>query len=328
VTIRQPLYTTFYLATFHVFIAMLFTLYLYIYLTPKDHSSTQIQVPIEVLSRSVPYECIDVHGSLSRCFQDDCRGAVLPPRSRHCKDCRRCRLEFDHCCPWLACITRDTIKPFIMFLALVPPTIGLGLWEAIPLALLQWALVKDAMWNAQHLYRIWWDRWYSWLGGPVFRLGGGVVLSFWFYTGSEHASSYSPHTPPPTITPFLYSVFGSLLALLTAFLLLHTLQNILFGTSTIETERQRIRKKLGVATTSVSDYVWMPLGSGTVGIDTTTDSPAKGRVVRLPHSEAKLYDFGRKQNWALLMGSSVVEWFGECGLLREVVTKGLTTHYI
>ena len=58
---------------------------------------------------------------------------------------------------------------FLTFLVLVLPLIGLAI---IPLAPLQLAAMKEVRattWRTEWMEQVWWSKWYSWAGGPIWR---------------------------------------------------------------------------------------------------------------------------------------------------------------
>ena len=246
-------------------------------------------------------------GNLLVCWQDSCRGRWLPPRARHCKDCRKCRLEYDHCCPWFgpACIARDTLKAFIIFLLLAPLTIVVGLYEVMPVALAHVKLVKGQSWSSQAVYSQWWDRWYSWIGGPLFRLGGGILLSYRYYelSSSDNIASY---IPAPSIGPLFWSILGSILAILTFFLFLNTVKNVLSGVNTLDIERAKIRRSV-----TSQKFVWIPDLAGEIN----RHGIRNGSVIAVPR-QTELYNFGRRRNWERLFGVTLWKWVGKKAVLQ------------
>ncbi|KAK4055301.1 hypothetical protein OIV83_000584 [Microbotryomycetes sp. JL201] len=80
--------------------------------------------PAKVRDKLVVYEC-DEKGEPSRCYLDNCKGSFKSIRTRHCRDCAKCRPGFDHHCPFVdACVYRNSFKPFVCFMA--PRCIGFG----------------------------------------------------------------------------------------------------------------------------------------------------------------------------------------------------------
>ena len=293
--IRSPTYVWMYLMAVRLLLVPLFTLFLFIYFYPSAHSAPPPHPPEALTSRSIPYEVINLAGDFDSCWQDSCNGRWLPPRTRHCKDCRRCRMEYDHCCPWFGpnCISRDTLKAFILFLSLTPSTIAVVLWEVIPIALTHVRCVRQQYWPA--LYAIWWNRWYSWIGGPLFRVGGGTLLSYWYYAPSVNGIQTS--APPLSLGPLILSVVGTVLAILTIFLLSITVSNVIEGSSTLETERAKIRNHQ-----NTMKYVWLPELTG----KRDENGRHLGRVAVLPR-DTKLYNFGLQANWENLFGDNLLD---------------------
>lgn len=68
-----------------------------------------------------------------------------------------------------SCIARDTRVPFLAFLVVVVPLIGIALIPLIPLQLAAIQEVVGKTWYTSYMEDIWWSKWYSWLGGPIFR---------------------------------------------------------------------------------------------------------------------------------------------------------------
>ena len=67
------------------------------------------------------------------------------------------------------CIDAETHKAFFCFVAYAAVVLGLGL---LPLAPPQWVALRKvvrATWSSDVMVKKWWSRWYSWLGGPVWR---------------------------------------------------------------------------------------------------------------------------------------------------------------
>lgn len=68
-----------------------------------------------------------------------------------------------------ACIAEDTLGPFLLFLILVIPLIGFAIIPLLPLQLAAIKRIVETTWYTDILSEIWWSRWYSWVGGPIWR---------------------------------------------------------------------------------------------------------------------------------------------------------------
>lgn len=277
-----------YLATFDILLCLLIFLFSLIYLSPANHSappSAEAQAT-QRADRSVPQEC----GPIAHCWQDACNGRPMPPLTRHCRICRVCRVRFDHCCPWFGtCIARDTMKRFVLFLGSVPVTIGTGLWAVAPIANTHRKLVMDQLWDSTSLHEIWWSRWYTWLGGPFFRWGVGLILCYWKYDRSEDQALT---VPPVSLTPILYTALGSILALFCIALMWVSVGGVLRGESAVDAIRQH-NVKMGRR--RLERRVWLPGAS---------------QEVEVP-PDMKLYHLGAAVNWRDAFGEGVLQWMSE-----------------
>lgn len=286
-----------YMCSWTVLISTLVTLFLLVWLGPADHSGPPPRVPLDISSRSIPYECVDLDGNLGRCWQDDCRGRWLPPRTRHCKDCRSCRVDFDHCCVFFGtCIAQGNLLAFVAFLLTVAPTIALGLYTVTPVALAHRKIVMQQYWLSEQLFARWWNRWYSWIGGPIFRWGAGLLYCFWLY--EPPFSDKSSQVPEVTFTPIMYTIFGPLLAVFCVALAWIAIRNILLAESTIDSIRAA-RSSANAAATSFR-LVWIP-DTGSPG----SSGKSSGRVHQIPRS-VNIYDFGKKQNVGNFLSRTVL----------------------
>lgn len=297
-----------YFACFNIFITTLVTLFLIVWLGPADHSAPSIQPPQAILSRSVPYECTDYSGSLAYCWQDDCRGRWLPPRTRHCKDCRKCRVDFDHCCVFFGtCVAEGNLFFFVAFLLTVAPTVAIGLWEVVPVALHHRQLAMEQLWLSDTLYANWWNRWYSWIGGPIYRWGAGLLYCIWLYEPNNIATSLAQkeqllYLPPVSFSPILYTIFGPLLAVFCTALAWVALRNVLQAGSTIDTIRS---SRTGNSKGSVR-LVWIPDG----GFGNLNSRPSGSRIVEVPKA-VNIYDFGRSRNFRHFLSRSPISLLSE-----------------
>lgn len=144
------------------------------------------------------------------------------------------------------------------------------------------------------------------------------------YNRPDAPAPYLPY--PPTLTPIIYSVVGSLLAILTLFLLIHTVINVLQGTSTVEIERRKIRRRLHVQD-EVRTRVWVPSETDITGRPpgNTRRQVKPGRVVEVAAERVRLYDFGWKDNWKRAMARSPSSI--PCRYhIRPIVERFLFTH--
>ena len=278
------------MTVFTIMIKLLVTLFLLVWLGPNDHSAPPPTPPQAILRRSVPYECIDRDGNLAYCWQDDCNGRWLPPRTRHCKDCRKCRVDFDHCCVFFGtCIAEGNLLLFTIFLLTVAPTIALGLWQVTPVALHHRKIVMEQLWLSDLVYENWWNRWYSWIGGPIFRWGAGLLYSFWLYKPDPDRIDES-YLPPVSFTPILYTIFGPLLSVFCLALAWVAIRNVLLASSTIDT----IRAARGGSARFGERLVWMPEEHSGQQLDVVRK--ARGKVHSIPKT-VNVYDYGWRQNF-------------------------------
>lgn len=67
------------------------------------------------------------------------------------------------------CIDAETHKAFFCFVCYAAVVVGLGLGPLLPQ---QWRALRTVVgltWSSETMSEEWWRRWYSWLGGPVWR---------------------------------------------------------------------------------------------------------------------------------------------------------------
>ncbi|KAK9893404.1 hypothetical protein P389DRAFT_175460 [Cystobasidium minutum MCA 4210] len=296
---------TIYTYTFHFLLATTTSLFLFIWLSPNTHSEPPRSLPRLLQVRRVPHEVASLDGDYNECWQDNCKGRIIPPRARHCKDCRVCRLDFDHHCPWLGCISRDTFKAFILFLGIATLTIAVGLAPVYPLAWWQYRHVMAHAWQQDYIYDLWWNKRYSYLGGPLYRYLGAAALAYYRY---EHAISLKADDSvirdiPITGVLFFYSILGTILAVFCTILFVNSLHDAAVATSTIETARTTKRHKLGVSGDYACRYIQMAENAehGSAGSLVTPE------VRKIP-TNIKLYDFGVVENLKRVFGRSLREY--------------------
>ena len=292
-------YTVLYISTFNIITVPLFLLFMYVVLATRKHSAPPEWPPEDIAFRSATYECVDEQGNAPGCWRDDCNGRWMPPRTWHCRTCKTCRLEFDHCCPWLGtCIASDTLKPFMQFLALTPPAILVGMWEVGPIAMSNSSVVYGQLWNSDTMFQNWWSHWYSWIGGPVYRYTIGLYLCFKYYEPTAGDLPTEAH-PPIAFAPLFFTTFGALLALMTAALEVVTVLNVLKGTSWADASRKRQQ--------GTSDrLLWQPDHSK----PRDEHDRCAGAVVAVA-ADTQLHARTAREAWQSVFGSTWHTYFGE-----------------
>ncbi|KAI7946667.1 hypothetical protein MJO29_011194, partial [Puccinia striiformis f. sp. tritici] len=263
--------------------------------------------------------CVDHTGSPLRCTI--CNDQIIPIRARHCLDCELCVPGFDHHCVWFAqCISiTNTLKPFIQVLILGATAILTGAIPIYPIVLQHVRQVIRLTWSAQSsgdtLRKIWWNRWWGWAGGPVYRYIGGLCLGYIYYpeinlqdpsttfTKAPHGGTKTQQATKlvlsePTLSALLIvlaatMVLGVILAMLTIVLK----NNILNGLSTLEIERARQAKR---ASREAGVKLWVP--------SPASDGQPRGKVIFVP-PDLPIFDLGPKLNFQHIMGKQVWHWF-------------------
>ncbi|OAW00146.1 hypothetical protein PTTG_09807 [Puccinia triticina 1-1 BBBD Race 1] len=298
--------------------------YLAIYfdLFGHHHSSANVTssaIVQKIINKSIVYQCVDQIGSPLRC--PICDDQIVPVRARHCLDCGICVPGFDHHCVWFAqCISiTSTLKPFIQVLVLGATTIVAGAGPIYPIVVQHVKQVVRLTWSAQSsgdtLRRIWWDRWWGWAGGPVYRYMGGLCLGYLYYheispqdaSPSTPAADDRPKTSPkgssvldePSLSVLMIILAATMVLLvILAMLTIVFKNNILNGLSTIEIERaRRSRRSPGDARLI---KLWVP-PSASAGQPT-------GKVVLVPPG-LPIFDLRPSLNFQLIMGKRVWHWF-------------------
>ena len=184
----RPVYGLVVGSAFVASLVPLFALYVWIISRPRDHARPSARPPPAIADRAIAFEC-DEDGRPATCqWCPAIDGAQpwLPPRARHCRECGVCVLGFDHHCAarrfdatdrtgaWLGrCVSARTLKPFMIFLALVPIAVGAGLLAVAPSAFRNLRLVVSEVWHDPVISERWWARRRSWAVGPVWRCVGG-----------------------------------------------------------------------------------------------------------------------------------------------------------
>ncbi|GAA5922668.1 uncharacterized protein JCM15063_003382 [Sporobolomyces koalae] len=315
-----------YIAWVNLFLALVVFCYALVYFHPRPQTRV---IPEAVHQRKVVFVC-DERGDPLVCDQDACNGSYQSIRTRHCRDCRVCQPGFDHHCAFMdACVaTESTFKPFVNFILFAVLLLCVAL---VPLAPLQYRAFKEVVettWATHEMKSRWWDRWYSWAGGPVWRWAGAIILGYVKYPAisqdrpflvSGHRTrtlvrdgityaydeSLYPKLAIPTLSTLAIVAFATLIVGIGFAMLVVITLNARKGVSTVQVERsKRFRAQHRASSNSAAKYdprirLWVPLLEG-------DESP--GAIV-LVEPDTPLYDFGPMQNWRNLMGSRWWQWF-------------------
>jgi hypothetical protein len=164
------------------------------------------------------------------------------------------------------------------------------------LAWRQCKMVCQAEWTSEWMYGSWWNRWYSWIGGPVPRYMGAIILSY--YRFNQPYTTDQSNMPVVSFALLFYTVMASILVFFTIILFIMMLRQVLQGTSTIQLTKNRYSSR---------QYVRLPTalgGPSNNGLERQT------RVVDIPASIG-LYDFGPRENYMRVFGKSPSEWMSK-----------------
>lgn len=74
--------------------------------------------------------------------------------------------------------TSSTFKPFVDFILFAVLLLVVAL---VPLSPLQYRALREVIattWDTAEMKQEWWSKWYSWAGGPVWRVAGAVILGY------------------------------------------------------------------------------------------------------------------------------------------------------
>lgn len=265
-------------------------------------------MPPAIRDQLIPHQVISSEGDYSECWQDNCEGRILPPRARHCKDCRKCRLDFDHHCPWVGCIARDTMKAFILFLGLAALAIIVGLLPVYRLAWTQCIHVTSLIWDEEWMYEEWWNSSWSWAGGPLSRYVGAVAIAYLYYEPTSDSRLYevsNAGNAPVSMTLLFYIFYGTILGIFCVVMFTTSLQDVMKASSTIEATRTSKRRKSS-GTKSYTSYRLIKMPS--VKSNLLQVGEARPGDIQEIDASVELYNFGICGNLKRVFGYTVKDW--------------------
>ncbi|KAM0793358.1 hypothetical protein ACM66B_000813 [Microbotryomycetes sp. NB124-2] len=319
---------------FVLWLVYLLTSFYNLYLAADDRKP--IKPPRQVLDNQAVYEC-DAEGQPARCFLDDCNGAYKSIRTRHCRDCGKCRPGFDHHCPFVdACVYEKSFKPFVCFMASALPLIGVAVLPLLPLQRRAIKSVVRYTWSTAEMQRMWWGRpWLSWAGGPAWRYFGAVLLGYRLWRQLEpepplllpdtttrtftkngitwaYDESVCPSLTVPSFEPLMLVLAAFLIWTIGLAMIVAVVLNARRGLSTVQVERIRRWRafKADFKGSDVQPYdprihLWVPVDRNDEDDD---NNAVKGAVV-VVDPDTPLFDFETRQNWNALMGGpNWVDW--------------------
>ncbi|KAI0046986.1 hypothetical protein FA95DRAFT_1519545 [Auriscalpium vulgare] len=308
----RPFLAASYIIVMSALFPFLAAIYLHVCHGRTTHSvPTYPQPQLDAISE--PFECLP-DGGFELCFKDSCNGLWKSPSTHHCSTCGVCRLGFDHHCPWLGnCVTTSRLKAFLALLYVTAVTVPLAVAPVLKPMLHHAAHALEASQTDEWARRVWWDRWYSWVGygGPPGRWFVGMLLGYrvlkeqrpessrWF-TGEMIAQ---PHARLALIV-----AGGMLLALFATIMAVVATRDVLRGQTTLDTVRLRRPTKSRPTGRFVCIPASVEVMSGSAsGVDhrstdalTKSDTPLPIFAV-LPGE--RVYDLGWRENWRRAMSA-------------------------
>ncbi|GAA5997278.1 uncharacterized protein JCM10292_000146 [Rhodotorula paludigena] len=321
---RRPPVALAYALIVHVTLALTAYSYFAVYLQSLDPPRNK-DPPREVQDKRVIFACDEV-GEPVRCDRDKCGGAWQSLRTRHCRDCGTCRPGFDHHCAFMdSCVCTATLKPFCCFLLYAAVLLAVGL---VPLTPLQWRACREVVsetWWSDEMRRDWWDGWKGWIGGPVYRYAGALLLGYRQYQRTAHkrpliipdvhvrtfqegALTYAydeplfPRLAIPHLSTLFISFFAAFITVIALVMLAVVVRHARDGVSSVQLERLKLWRAQDPLEPVYDARIrlWVPLPIDEV--------PAGGAVV-LVEPDVPLFDLGAAENWRKMMGRKWWQWF-------------------
>ncbi|TNY21652.1 Proteophosphoglycan ppg4 [Rhodotorula diobovata] len=321
---RRPAIAALYATAVHVLLLLTGVSYFSVYFLPLAPPRER-EPPAEVRDKRVIFAC-DESGSPLRCYRDSCSGAWQSLRTRHCRDCGVCRPQFDHHCSFVNnCVCGPTLKPFACFLAYAAALLLVAL---VPFAPLQWracqAVVRE-MWWSDEMRDAWWSGWRGWIGGPVYRYSGALLLAYRqcqrtalerpllvpdtrVVTVRNHEGNTEtrevplyPHLATPTLSMLFVTFFATLISIIAVVMLYVVMRNARRGMTSVQGERIKLHSATSTTGTGTYDArtrLWVPLPGAGAGAGT----------VVLIDPDVPLFDLGAEENSKRLMGSEWWQW--------------------
>ncbi|BGP44507.1 Putative E3 ubiquitin-protein ligase [Rhodotorula kratochvilovae] len=312
---RRPLLAVIYAGVVHFTLAMTAYSYFTVYFLPLD-PPRETEPPKEV------YAC-DASGAPLHCHRARCGGAYQSLRTRHCRDCGTCRPVFDHHCGFMDnCVCGPTLKPFACFLGYAAALLLVAL---VPLTPMQWRACREVVretWWSEEMRDGWWTGWRGWVGGPVYRYAGALLLGYRQYQRSAHerpllipdtytrtfrrgAVTYAHDVPlypslaVPCLSTLFVTFFAAFISVIALVMLYVVTRNARRGLTSVQLERNKLHRS-SLAITAGYDArqrVFVPLPEREGG----------GAVV-LVEPDVPLFDLGKEENWKRVMGERWWEW--------------------
>ncbi|CCF52352.1 hypothetical protein NDA11_000177 [Ustilago hordei] len=189
----------------------------------------------------VKIELCQADGQPLRCWRDNCRARLKAFRMRHCGDCGTCRVGFDHHCAWFDndVTAPATLRAFVAFLVSIPPLYVIAFGPLFPSAWQTLKQIKDFTASDAVIRSKWYNKWYSWIGGPAFRwiVGYALRAKRWPKSSKDRWPHESPRTP-------VLVALGAVFVFVATALAASSLTQLRKGMLTVDLERAKAYGKL------------------------------------------------------------------------------------